>query len=168
VYNDYTYHWNGVLPVNPSSGGGTSVSGGGANGVGGSANAPGVSGGSGSGGGTTGSGGGSTSNGWLIPQWDSCIVNYWDPDNPGDAIFENNCSLVNPMVWVIRSDGFPEGYVAGINYPGWISQPVTIDLPGDDYGYSVYVCPGGYQPVDSSGSLVSQPTVTQYFCKPNN
>lgn len=138
-----------TITAPPSSGGGgSSVSGGGGSGGSGSVY---------TGGGTV-----------ITPTLSSnCVTNFYDPTNYNWWVSTNNCGVDIDIigVWQVARSGSYSIGESGIVNPGkstrWGYSKSEVAARG---GWVLFVCPGGYRAVDSTGKSSLTPTST-YWCR---
>jgi TPR repeat protein len=102
-----------------------------------------------------------TASHYVSPVGASCISQFWDPKFYNWLSFQNNCGRAINLTYEGGISGATDGLGAGqATNTGWSQAEVT-----QKGVFSLYVCPAGYIPVDSStDQVVNRPNQT-FTCK---
>jgi len=102
-----------------------------------------------------------TASHYVAPVAASCISQFWDPKFYNWLSFQNNCGRAINLTYEGGISGATDGLGAGqATNTGWSQAEVT-----QKGVFSLYVCPAGYIPVDSStDQVVNRPNQT-FTCK---
>jgi hypothetical protein len=91
-----------------------------------------------------------------VPQLNSCIKEFYDPEMYNYLTFKNTCSQSLTIVFVAK-DGSGTGGTMELRPGGKDSIGKSQGNDPKPGSFELYVCQTGYVPVDDNNQLVSKP-----------
>jgi len=99
---------------------------------------------------------------YATPLNSSCISQFWDGTMYNWMSYQNNCGEPVHLMWYARTKG--GGFSDDIRAGGKSNTGFSHFEVNDMGGFTLFVCPKGYLPVDSSGLQVHDANAS-YRCK---
>jgi hypothetical protein len=109
---------------------------------------------------------GSAAGTYVTPLASSCVRKYWDPQAYNWLSFENDCGQSVSLTFIFHHNvGW--AMTGGMDLAPGAHQNTgrsSSDI-NQAQGFDIYVCPGGYVPVDLNGNSLLNTNVAEYRCK---
>ena len=99
---------------------------------------------------------------YAEPVTSACVSQLWDTTMYGWLAYQNNCGQPIHLMWYGRTQG--GGFSADVRIGGKTNTGFSRSEVNNMGGFALFVCPGGYIPVDSTGLQVHDANAT-YRCK---
>jgi hypothetical protein len=103
---------------------------------------------------------------YVQPTFNNCIRQYYDPQAYNWLAFQNTCGRALSVTFVSRNSGGSVWGTMDSLGPGQHDNTGHSRQEVEDAGGAeIYVCPKGYQPVDSADRPVGTRYLTEFSCK---